>query len=693
MVWSWPASPSSWRLQRRTTRSWWLLAASGVAVAGGICTRGVSLVAASDVDFPSTAYTAPGRAVSRLCALQCNFATINGSLTDQCGPVDPLLYLGPSTLQRNLHVLVAEAGGGREGGSTHRIPGGDSEALSPWDHGGPGSPGGVAVTFEMCVTDAPIVPHEEAVAAASTLYRNSLGGSAAHAVEVDGFAVIAISSLRLGVCLDAACTSPVAVDTTRAAQVMVADAGGGVGGAALVGTPIITHVGIDGVVRPVAMADAGLLSLGRAALASPTWFSNTSLGAELDATVSLSWGNPTAAGRGPHTESQPALTGSWRLGGPTAGTAGDISGGVAASWADAVAQGLCLGDEPRSWLCFNSRFQPDWPVTQATWAVVPPPAVAANRTQLVLPPWPLSNATAVAGGAANHGALPPLLWSAAPREINPASGSEAALAAALPQRLALLPVPVAMTPAGATASAVTTGLRAVPGIHRAAALRLKGLSSNYDSNVWSSAAGRPPATATVGDLLLAGVVVLPEVGALLGLALTTPVTRSGLHFVVFHLVYWAGLLSLISVRALVVTEAQAASWSGYHRSWGLTAVLPDGVDAVANRTEGLAGAVVVLESTLVLGMGVEHRLPTVRAVALALTFFYGLVITPLVVLLSVRYGRRWWCLRQGRLPFLGLWGKTAGGGAAGPSAEGGREQSGPCFDGDRDDRMSSWPPS
>jgi len=282
--------------------------------------------------------------------------------------------------------------------------------------------------------------------------------------------------------------------------------------------------------------------------------------------------------------------------------------------------------------------------------------VVVHGSALALPPWPAGpiNATAAslstagpppAGGAGAHGAA---------REIHPAAAAEARLAASLPQRLARLPS-LSSTGGGgaggqASSVAVAAALRALPAIHRAAAERLKALSAEYGDTLFGPWPGKPPPEASVGDMLLAGVVVLPEVGALIGLVLTTPVASSGRHLIVFHIVYAAGLLSLVAVWALVVVEGHRARSVGAHVAWTVHAVLPDAVD-VAGRggpTGRLAGTVLVLERRLLVARAAGHRLSTVRAIALALTLLYALVATPAVVVFTLRYGRgRWRRARRG----------------------------------------------
>lgn len=613
-------------------------------------------MAAADLPFPMTASSPGGRAFSRQCSLQCEFSAAAAAVNDsgRCLPRGGSPPLARD-IEHALHAAVAEAGGGALGGATVRV------AVRPRFRLRPPLPGEPAVREPRpwCPEEDLVIPDEPDVAYTLALYRNSLAGSVAHTIRGGAvLKVLGVSSVRLGMCLDATCAAPVAVDTTRAAAVLSADVDGGGGGgggggsaeAPFVGTPIITHVGADGVARPVSMGHEGLLSLGRAPLASPTYFVTdppSALGTELDATLTFRFGNPIAAGRA--DDRRPDGRWQWRLGGPASAGAPAAEPRTGFSWADSVAAVIGLNGQRYLWQHSRWPLLDDWPLEQITWTVDAGPAVAANRSDLPRPPWP---AAAEAPGLADDAPLPSVEGINAPREVNPASAAEARLAAALPQRLALTRSPATMTAVGRTASAAAVGRRMLPPILRDRAARISAHSYAYDASVWGTYR-QPPSIVSVGDMVLAAVVVLPEVGALVGLLLTAPVARSGRHFFVFHLVYWAGLLSLVGVWALVKSEAVLAGWKVAHDSYVLTAVLPDGIDVVANRSEGLAGSVLVLESSLLIARAGWHRLGTVRAVALALTLLYALVATPAVGWVSLRYGRRAW--RRHRASLQRFW--------------------------------------
>jgi len=101
-----------------------------------------------------------------------------------------------------------------------------------------------------------------------------------------------------------------------------------------------------------------------------------------------------------------------------------------------------------------------------------------------------------------------------------------------------------------------------------------------------------------------------------------------------------GLASLGSVWALAAQERGRAEWTRRSLSSALTAVLPRGVDAAANRTGvGLSGTVVVLETTLLLGAAGAHRSLRLWGIAAGLTAAYVGLTTPLLMAAVWRYWR------------------------------------------------------
>jgi len=148
-----------------------------------------------------------------------------------------------------------------------------------------------------------LVADEAMVFGALSMGRNVLGGSLQRQVGV--YDLVAASVQRLGVCVDPLCSSVVAVDTTRPSAPIARcvdgpAAGGGHTGdndtdtspvqcaTVNVNLPIITHLGRDGVERPVSMASAELLTLGRAVLGSPRWFERAAKSFHLAGQVTMS---------------------------------------------------------------------------------------------------------------------------------------------------------------------------------------------------------------------------------------------------------------------------------------------------------------------------------------------------------------------------------------------------------------------
>jgi len=641
------------------------------------------------VAFPPAATSRAGLALAQLCDLQCVFADADGGAgAGRCAPPSRRPPRPSAAhLQRALHRLVDEAGPGRLGGATLSATGGRGSWPLP---GAEARRLGRTRRLRPCRTDGVDGALLTQLVGTLTLYRNSLGGSMARAHDPLGLSVVAASALRLGVCLDATCAIAAAVDTTRAAPLL--DAGAAAGGAGrappttAVGTPILTHRDADGVARPVAVANTGLLTLGRAALASPSWFATatppTAWAATLDAEVVLRADPPPVAADG--GDPPPHRSRSWRLGGPVAappGASASAADAGALHWLDAVAATLCTPQRLLSndaGLCdgssrgeFPEPLRHGWPTALTTWSVVPPaPSLVADAAALPLPPWSPSSAQRVALADGSPAFAAAAREADVPREINPASVAEARLASALGQRLAVLPVPpvaTAVNGTATTASAVLTGQRSVAAIQSASASRLTALAAAYDGRVFASTYDPGDALTRV-DMLLAVLVLLPELFALLGMWWTAPVSRDGRHCGVFLLLYVGGVLSLAGVWALVWWEVRRADWTGSAEEWALHAVLPTDFDGAPNRTEGLAGTVVVLERTLLIGSVIFSWYAYVVRLAIGLSVAYCLLTTPLVVVGSVRFVRHRWRIRGARRG-AGCGAKRGGGSTAGRGGE------------------------
>jgi len=341
-------APPSPRRRRRTRGASTSTAAAVTAAATAaalalLCDPSHADEEATDtVPFPAGGPTPHGAALARLCALQCHTGLGPDPESGRCEPLSwYYVFAHSDALLRGLGWMVDEAGAGRIGGSTLFAPA-DRFTEDPSSPVGGDDPA-------PCVDGAtgPTANAQGAVTAALTLYRNSLGGSVMSSSEAVGLSVVGISHWLLGVCMDGGCSMMAAVDTTRGAFVVPADSGNGGGGGGgsgggggggeggggdpaaaptLIGTPILTRENVHGEALPVDMNADGLLTLGRAALADPTWFAAdppTVWSEELNATVTLRHGVPLPSADG---DDDYELTGSplhrsWRLGGATPSSA------------------------------------------------------------------------------------------------------------------------------------------------------------------------------------------------------------------------------------------------------------------------------------------------------------------------------------------------------------------------------------
>ena len=179
-----------------------------------------------------------------------------------------------------LPVIEYEPHGAQEGTQPHCPTGSSLVDGRPW---WPAHPKLLPVAKDDAADKhRQLVADEAMIFGALAMGRNVLSGNVQRQVGV--YDLLAVSVKRLGVCTDALCTSVVAVDTTRPsapitrchrASTMHGGNGTGRSGGSpsadcsTTNIPIITHVGPDGVERPVNMVNTELLALGRGMLGSP----------------------------------------------------------------------------------------------------------------------------------------------------------------------------------------------------------------------------------------------------------------------------------------------------------------------------------------------------------------------------------------------------------------------------------------
>lgn len=190
---------------------------------------------------------------------------------------------------------------------------------------------------------------------------------------------------------------------------------------------------------------------------------------------------------------------------------------------------------------------------------------------------------------------------------------------------------------------------------------LAGLTETYDRGVLGK---DPPANPTTNaELILAGVVVLPELIALVELLISTRDWRRR-DLLVLLLIFLSGLASLGGAIALALREAAGARW----RAAGVRTRLD--TDPVG-RGESVIGKRALRTELLVLAARTGYRPAETRRVAVALGSTY------LTVSVAVA-GCVWWLRRVQPTTFTDLtgqfWGGIVGGhtgGGGGTSSDGG----------------------
>jgi len=550
-----------------------------------------------------------------------------------------------------------------------------------------------------------LVADEAMVFGALAMGRNVLGGGLHRQLGV--YDLLAASVQRLGVCVDATCSSVVAVDTTRpsmpntrCSNVSSADAGGGTGsgsgsplaGSSTTNVPIITHVGPDGVERPVHMESSSLLALGRGMLGSPRWFERASTTFHLGGKLTLRGPTlpvPKESKRGLLSIQNGVETTRWDLNGTAFGNANHSpSGSLTASSTSTpflahLATVLCAG-KLRSFLisssaCDNIRpwgrvrrasgsteiqgnimdagvwagaGQVDWEITPTI--VTPAAADEASVLPAALPyqrpAWTSGDVPSDTMMALDDLFAPPIqvtppeLIGRPTREVNPSSTAELKLAKSLFQRQLVVPAAVfaghdpASSDLDLDAAAAASDILDLSGTSAELTRDLNRLSHAYDRRVFHEEHPAPPVSSA--DLVLAVIVVVPELGALLGLVLTTE--RWGRPALLgFSTIVVIGAVSISGVIALASQEAAGATWRARSTRTSINAVFAagDAVNEFGRPT--LSGTLVVVEKSFLLLAPTTYRPARVQGVAAAVCVTY-LVATAVMgarVLFSARQQR------------------------------------------------------
>lgn len=495
------------------------------------------------------------------------------------------------------------------------------------------------------------VVYPGAVVRALTLRRNSVGG---HVRRVRGhaFDALVFSHTTVGRCPGEAgggCGLPTALDTLGARR--------GAPLAALTVTTPAAGRGEPGVhrgergdaaagvsppapptTRLVTMADAPLLSIGRAVVADGRWLAAADARAPPPATLTLrlGWAPPpplrlvTAWALGDGSAAGVAASAAW-----LASTASVLCGVAPAAFVRDVG-GLCRG-VPRARLRWRRRQRlrgggpsdgngggpaggvavPD--ELLAAWEVGPPPVEAAALAPPVAPCPPAANGSSVSGDSSDEAtaaAMAATVASAMTAELAPSGPpygtplAEAQLAdvagangTAEPDRrmrlgwCALSPAP----PLVATGGDAALGASPRPPVANATSvdaalvrsaldwgLRLSANWASFTAGDYTRSAFReelPAPPTTDIELILAVIVVAPEFAALALLGLTSAPAGDGGHRgrrrdrQAFLLILATGLLSLGGIVAIGVAERHGAAWR----------VAAVAERAAAHRTDGTTG--------------------------------------------------------------------------------------------------------
>jgi len=515
-----------------------------------------------------------------------------------------------------------------------------------------------------------LVADEAMIFGALTMGRNVLGGSLHR--QVGAYDLVAASVQRLGVCADPLCSSVVAVDTTRPSAPIArcvdgSAAGGGNGGdndtnnppaqcaTVNVNLPIITHLGRDGVERPVSMASTELLTLGRGMLASPRWFERAAKSFQLGGQVTMS---------GPSRRVQHANKGllsiqdgmestKWDLNGTTQDSGGSNDDATTNDFPRAsttstpflahIATIFCAG-KLRSFLSspaacngirpwgrvqrpsasaeiegnimdagvWEGAGKVEWKVNPTRIAPTATGDTPSSRSSQPYErrPWtqedvPPSTAHVTAAGSSLQ-VNPPELAGRSSREVNPSSAVEAELAASLFQRQLALPAAVVAGHASSTSSDLdaAAAVSDLSGANIELTQELTRLSHAYDRRVFQEE--HPPPPVSTADMVLAIIVVVPELGALLVLLLTTE--RWGrAPLLGFFTIVILGAVSMSGVVALVSQEATGAEWRARSTRTAIHTVFPAGDPVNQWGEPTLIGTLVVVDESFLLLASTTYR--------------------------------------------------------------------------------------
>lgn len=400
--------------------------------------------------------------------------------------------------------------------------------------------------------------HEGRVARLLTLQRHSMGGSVMRQANV--FDAVAVSRLTQGVCQklrewdDQGCPGGIfPVDSSQ--QLPHVSSGD------KTYLPMVTYKNPDGNLSVVTECHAGLLSLGRAVMVDPGW-----LGGKPAWRSSLK--NEVSLRVYPGEKDDVLPTGWPPRGGVVSKWDLKRSGGSTSSFLSAIAYVLC---EPPAfmlvpdWLCVG--IPPSSPPSRSADEQMIRPAIdqTVDGTKGRSAMWDLY---VVHSSRAGNGDLtltdelvsdvrrPCWVAGLGSREINPGSPDEAALARRI--GTTYFGLPAEGEPHRAGWAATSWGPFPTGAHHERVQRVLRGVTQAYDRSMFGAPAPLEPADD--GSVLLAVIVVFPELVALVVLFVTTwPWRRQDLC--IFLFVFISGLVSMAGILSLAIWEVQGARWS------------------------------------------------------------------------------------------------------------------------------------
>lgn len=498
--------------------------------------------------------------------------------------------------------------------------------------------------------------HERDVVSRTTTLRNTFSGSVQ---RVTGkYDVLSVVRLSAGLCLSEKCHEVGAIDVASATLDDFSDAQ----------LPILTAPtkGRGGSHRaPVALQDKDMLSLGRGVLADPAWLRGAHGPWRVRADVLLS-AACHANGIVQHDKLPGVLQNGhrgWSLANATAPPTDSQL------WLQAIASVAC---RKPGWLIRHSRLcatagaARDFAAMQhwrpgvstavqrrcgVTWYLRPPAAAATtNGTDGGAAPSPSPHADGC-GGPFRRTEVPfrpPWLPGLGAREINPASGHEAALAS----RLTACRVPAA---AGAPFWRTRLASGGWPENYIALAEVREGLSHHFNSAIFN--VDPPPDRAEAIDIVLSLIVLLPEAAALAVQACLAPGRYSMAAMVATFAV---GAVSLSGVGMLAILEVRGSTFHATADLDWLEAHVTPAVAQALPFHRNLTGAPLVRSETLLLISAVGYRPRLLVGLAVGSAVLYTVVsVSAFIAAFSLRKRARLAAVRgEQQGPYGGSWPAT-----------------------------------